>query len=117
MIVSKYIEGVIMKDIQSCLRDISTIVKDKNCESFLVGGAIRDIFLNKKIKDFDIVINKRVEEIARFFADENEASVFSLDEEREIYRVILEDCVFDFAAIIGENINQDLQRRDFTINA
>ncbi|MFW5981838.1 MAG: HD domain-containing protein [Halanaerobiaceae bacterium] len=106
-----------MKDITGYLQDLNKIAQDRSSDLFIVGGVLRDLYLGRKIKDIDIVLNKRVEEIARFFADKNEGSIFSLDEDREIYRVVISGFIFDFARLAGENIIEDLKGRDFTINA
>lgn len=98
-------------------RIIEDIIIEKNLEAFLVGGAIRDNFLGRKIRDIDIVLNKRVAEAARCFADKITGSFIILDEGRGIYRVIKNDIVFDFVQMIGANIEEDLWQRDFTINA
>ena len=106
-----------MEDVLKYLEEVNKIAKDRACKAYLVGGAIRDSYLARKIKDIDIVINQRVEEIARFFADKNKASYFTLDESRAIFRVVVNDFIFDFAQISGGSIQADLKRRDFTINA
>lgn len=106
-----------MQDWIYYLRIIGDIVIEKKVEAFLVGGVLRDLFLGRELKDVDIVISKRVVEVARYFADEIDASFVILDQNRDIYRVVKGDLFFDFARMAGESIEQDLGRRDFTINA
>jgi tRNA nucleotidyltransferase/poly(A) polymerase len=89
---------------------------------FLVGGAIRDSFLGLKRKDLDFVCSGNTRDIARRFADRVGGNFYTLDKNREIYRVLATPTeeipgVYDFAKIRGNTIEEDLQKRDFTINA
>lgn len=85
---------------------------------WLVGGSIRDAILNREILDFDFAVDGDVKEIAKKFARSAKASYIELhsgfDECRVVYK---KKYVFDFAAFRGENIEQDLICRDFTINS
>ncbi len=89
---------------------------------YLVGGAVRDSLLLKPCSDFDLVCHSDSERIARSFANENNGVFFVLDGERNTYRVLINTSpssmtVFDFAAMRGVDIREDLSLRDFTINA
>lgn len=100
-----------------CLKILAELVKEEKLEAYLVGGALRDIFLGKNNVDLDIVLRKRVAEIARYFAEKIKGSFVTLDDKHKIYRVIGKDIFFDFTAMKGDCILEDLSRRDFTINA
>ena len=96
------------------------ILKDIH-EGYLVGGYIRDFFLGKGIndlKDRDIAI-KGAEEFAQKLAAELNATFITLDSENKIYRLVLKDKenYLDISELCGDTIEEDLQRRDFTINA
>jgi poly(A) polymerase len=89
---------------------------------YLVGGSVRDLLIGKQdIKDIDLVIPVGSESVARAFADKIDGSFFFLDEERKITRVVKhadEGAIqFDFTNFEGPDLNADLGRRDFTINA
>lgn len=89
---------------------------------YVVGGSVRDLLIGKQnIKDIDLLIPAGSEITARKFADFIEGSFFFLDEERKITRVVkhLEKGTvqFDFTNFEGPDLNADLGRRDFTINA
>ena len=85
---------------------------------YLVGGAIRDALLGKTTTDKDIAI-KDAENFAKKLAEEFNGTFIVLDCENKIYRVVLEDKInfFDISELQGETIEEDLKRRDFTINA
>ncbi len=100
------------------LKKIISFSPDTNI--YLVGGCIRDFILNKENHDKDIIAAcSDVEQYARSLADNLEATFITLDEENKIYRLVLKDKTnyIDIAAVIGKNIQEDLKRRDFTINS
>ncbi|SDJ81858.1 CCA tRNA nucleotidyltransferase [Natronincola ferrireducens] len=97
---------------------ILQLSKQLNIDVYLVGGAIRDLLLNRRIKDFDFTVFNGHKQLAHQVAKEMEGSFIELDPEGEIYRVVLKDgLVLDFSQIKGETIEEDLYQRDFTINA
>ena len=88
-------------------------------EGYLVGGAVRDFLMGKEpIIDRDIAI-KGAENFAHKLEQDFDGTFIPLDEENKIYRVVLSDKVnyIDVTELQGNNIEEDLQRRDFKINA
>lgn len=85
----------------------------------LVGGAIRDIILKREIKDYDFVLQKITTAFLDQLGDRLEASVFPMGKGRHegVYRLVKGEHTIDFAVMEGDAIEQDLLRRDFTINA
>ncbi len=87
--------------------------------SFLVGGFIRDLILrrlNKKI-DVDIVVPKNALEIGKKIANKFNGKFIILDEVREVVRIIFKHITIDIALQISPSIDNDLLKRDFSINA
>jgi tRNA nucleotidyltransferase/poly(A) polymerase len=89
---------------------------------YLVGGAVRDFLLGQPCKDFDIVLSENVHRTARKYADQMNGAIYTLDESRHAYRVILgqkplQKTIIDFVGMQGKTIDEDLMGRDFTINA
>ena len=89
---------------------------------YLVGGSVRDLLIGKEdIKDIDLLMQFGSEDAARAFADTIQGSFFFLDEERKITRVVKhterESIQFDFTNFEGSDLNSELGRRDFTVNA
>lgn len=89
---------------------------------YLVGGAVRDSLVNRRVKDLDFVLPTQALKTARRVANALKADFFVLDGEREIGRVIIEKPqderqVLDFALQRSSNLEGDLLGRDFTINA
>lgn len=96
------------------------ILKDIH-EGYLVGGFVRDFLIGKNIvevKDRDISV-KCAEEFSKKLAAQLDATYITLDSENKIYRIVLKDKenYLDISELCGNTIEEDLQRRDFTINA
>ena len=87
-------------------------------EGYLVGGSVRDALMGKSFVDRDISI-KGAEDFAHKLAEQFDATFIVLDPEYKIYRLVLEDKVnyLDISEIQGVNIEEDLSRRDFAMNA
>lgn len=91
-------------------------------EIFVVGGFLRDAALNKKASvDRDIIVDKNcdvlnfAQEIAKIF----DGNFIVLDNENEIYRIVLKNKVdfIDVTKIRGNCLADDLKMRDLTINS
>ncbi len=89
--------------------------------AWLVGGALRDALLRRRIRDLDFAVDGDGLTAARAVARALAADVYALDAERGVGRVILnrdgEDLTLDFASLRGTDLTADLTLRDFTLNA
>lgn len=129
------------KDISPNALKVLYRLKDAGFDAYLVGGCIRDLLLGLKPKDFDVVTNARPEEIKQVFRncrligrrfrlahvvfgrevievatfrghhsaveeDDNASKIASLSDHGQILR----DNVYG-------TIEEDAERRDFTVNA
>jgi putative nucleotidyltransferase with HDIG domain len=115
------------------VRGVSLVLSRAGFENFLVGGCVRDTLLGKKPKDWDITTNATPEQVIELFPKtfyENEfgtVGVVNEGAEDESLRTVevtpyrLESGYSDFRrpdkVEWGKNIEDDLARRDFTINA
>ncbi len=93
-----------------------------DAELYLVGGAVRDMLLDRVSHDLDFAIPKDAIQIARRAANALHADFYVLDESFDTARVILSADngtrdILDFAAFRGADLDADLRGRDFTINA
>lgn len=107
------------------------ILKKNNFEAFLVGGCVRDYLLNKIPKDWDITTNANPEEIIKVFNQENIKTLYEND--FGTVAVFIDENILEVTTYRVEgnyidrrhpecvnwtkNIEEDLKRRDFTINA
>jgi tRNA nucleotidyltransferase/poly(A) polymerase len=88
---------------------------------YLVGGAVRDALLRRPIHDLDFVSLGDGRIPARYVADRFGGAYYPLDDEREIGRAIIEfegnKYSIDISRARGKTLLEDLQARDFTLNA
>ena len=91
-----------------------------NVEAYIVGGFVRDVLMNKKSPDRDLIIcNCDVEKFSRELADKLNAHFIELDSINKIYRIVLENKIdyIDITMPIENDLEKDIKRRDLTINA
>lgn len=112
---------------------VSTTLENKGFEAYLIGGCVRDLFLKRKPKDWDFTTNATPEEIMACFENtfyENDYGTVGIvnenakDETLKVVEVTpyrLETKYSDNrrpdSVTFGANLEEDLKRRDFTINA
>ncbi|MEW5907900.1 MAG: CCA tRNA nucleotidyltransferase [Patescibacteria group bacterium] len=120
-------------NIPKIIIEIIEKLKKNGFEAYLVGGCVRDLVLHVKPKDWDITTNAQPEEIQRFFSKtvyENKFGTVAVINENiidETLKVIeitpyrLESKYSDKrhpdSVSFTQNLEDDLKRRDFTVNA
>src|SRR5208283_2714522 len=85
--------------------------------TYIVGGAIRDMLSGLETKDIDLVVPGDALEISKEFAQVSGGSFVLLDSKFAIARVVKDPVFLDISAMKGESIAEDLAERDITINA
>jgi poly(A) polymerase len=120
-------------NLPATLAKISQLLAIQKKQGYIVGGFIRDWLLGRKTNDIDIAVSGDAITIAREVAKEIGGKFVLLDDVNNIARVVvIEDKQpgrnsqnqefheaewhFDFSLFTGD-IESDLARRDFTINA
>ena len=102
-------------------------------EAFAVGGCVRDLLLGRKPKDWDITTSARPEDIMKLFPDskyENDFGTVAVFPKNvadpalvmvEVTPYRIESAYSDKrhpdSVVFGMKLEEDLARRDFTINA
>jgi tRNA nucleotidyltransferase (CCA-adding enzyme) len=131
MALNKYeIKKLIVPD--EVLNVVNTL-KNKGFEAYLIGGCVRDLLLDRKPKDWDITTNATPEEIIPLFTDtfyENNYGTVGIVNEgtKDETLKVIEVTPYRLEAEYSDNrrpdhvtfskkLEDDLQRRDFTINA
>jgi poly(A) polymerase len=120
-------------NLPATLAKISHLLTIQKKQGYIVGGFIRDWLLGRKTNDIDIAVSGDAITIAREVAKEIGGKFVLLDDVNNIARVVViedekprgtsqnqelrgSEWHFDFSPFT-EDIESDLARRDFTINA
>ena len=110
---------------------VREFLRDRRRHAWLVGGTVRDLLLGKQPCDVDLAIADDPRPLARDFADSVGGSFFTMSEEFRACRVVAQATAtagtgapagsgavtWDFVALRGASIEDDLRGRDFTVNA
>ena len=119
------------KDYETLFKKIGGIADALNLEIYLIGGFVRDIFLQRESKDIDIVVIGKGIDFAKKIAHNLPNSKFSFFENFGTAQVIYEDLIIEFVGARKESyesnsrkpfveagtLQDDQERRDLTINA
>ncbi len=110
----------------------------RSFEAFVVGGCVRDLFLDREPNDWDVATNARPEQIIDIFEktdmrviyENNFGTVGIINKKLEKTDVVYEIEVTPYRTEIGysdnrhpdevsfsDSIDEDIKRRDFTINS
>jgi len=103
------------------LSEVSNFMAERGVRSYLVGGFVRDVLLGRDTADIDIAVTADATEIASKLATALGGRYVLLDEVNKVGRVVVASeekgrRVLDFSTVTV-NIEHDLARRDFTIDA
>lgn len=110
------------KEVSNGAMKIIKTLKDSGYEAYIVGGAVRDLLNKRRPKDFDIVTDALPPQIKKMFKNSHiigkRFRLVHVYIGKEIYEV----CTFrsiEFGTIgnVYGPIDQDVLRRDFTLNA
>lgn len=105
------------------LKSILNFAKNKKIKLYIVGGYLRDIFLNreKENPDIDFCLKRGAINFGSKLAKKLKAGFVVLDKEHGACRLVkrIKDKTYtlDFTDFRGRNLKEDLLHRDFTINA
>jgi len=88
-------------------------------EAWIVGGALRDALLGRPVVDVDVAVAGEEERAARRIAAAAGGPAFPLSERFDTWRALsaAREWHVDVTSLRGEDIEQDLGHRDFTVNA
>lgn len=118
--------------IPSVVREIAATLKKAGFEAWLVGGCVRDLLIGREPKDWDITTNAKPEEIQKLFDEtfyENDFGTVGVVTESEDPKLkVIEITPFRIEGkysdarrpdevTFSDKLEDDLERRDFTINA
>lgn len=114
------------------VRDVSDQLKKAGYEAYVVGGCVRDLLIDRQPKDWDFTTNAKPEQIQAIFPDSFYTNDFGTvgvlretdDESLKIIEVtpyrtetVYTDKRRPDSVQFGDSLEEDLARRDFTVNA
>ena len=102
--------------------------RENKAEIYIVGGAVRDLILKREVKDWDFTTNLTPEEMQKIFPKNsfynNKFGTISVVDGDDIFEVTTfrteksySDSRHPDEIKWGKTLEEDLQRRDFTVNA
>jgi poly(A) polymerase len=99
------------------LRVLLDLARARQAEVFLVGGTVRELALGGRSPDLDLAVSRHTLDIAQDLARALGGTYVLLDEKERTARVVAGRDILDLAEFRGPTLVEDLQGRDFTINA
>ena len=112
--------------------NVLKILKDNNYQAYIVGGAVRDILVSRKVTDYDICTNAVPEEVRKIFL-EKKYKVIETGIKHGTVTVSFNNTAYEITTFrtdgvyldnrhpenvkFSSSLEEDLMRRDFTINA
>ena len=126
---------IVRNDIPAEVQLVSDTLENAGFEAYLVGGCVRDLLIGKTPKDWDLTTNATPQEIQALFGEDETfcnndfgtVGVKNDDTEDERLKVIevtpyrsegtYSDARRPDEVTFGVSLEEDLKRRDFTVNA
>lgn len=124
---------IVREDIPQIVREVGDTLEKAGFEAYLVGGCVRDLLIGKTPKDWDFTTNATPEEIEALFPETycnndygtvgvvNESVADGPTKVVEVTPYRAESGYSDArrpdSVTFGVSLEEDLKRRDFTVNA
>lgn len=123
---------ITQNDVPDAVAAVATALENAGYEAYLIGGCVRDLLLGRTPKDWDVTTNARPEDIVRIFPETYQNNEFgtvgvitnSDDPRTHVVEVTpyreesgYSDARRPDSVAYSDSLEDDLKRRDFTINA
>ena len=129
--LSKHLKKVLPAEIYKLIMSISRTADKENYRLYVAGGFVRDLILGRKNLDIDLVVEEHAIEFAKILKKKFKCSLVTHNRFGTAILIMKNGFRIDLATSRTEfyeypaalptvqfsNINNDLSRRDFTINA
>lgn len=131
--------GIVRDRISACALKVTQTLQQHEFAAFVVGGAVRDLLLQREPKDFDVATDATPEEVRQLFrrsriigrrfrivhvmcgAETVEVSTYRGEQAAEAAEQAEQRVADEHGRLLRDNVfgtqQQDATRRDFTINA
>lgn len=94
--------------------DIMKVIHKQNKQSYIIGGATRDMLLGKMPNDYDLCTNLSLEELKKIIPNFH---IMKKTEIRNTGIIRKNNLVIEISGLKGKTLEEDILARDFTINA
>lgn len=127
------LEGLLPPNVFNLLYSFSKIAEKNGYTIYLVGGVVRDAILMEPLVDIDIVVEGNAISFCEILEKQLSAKILKKQNDLVTATIFIDGVAFDFASTrieyypkagqlpvvkqIGCSLEQDLLRRDFTVNA
>ena len=128
------LESQLSKDIINALVLCSKTAFESEYKIFLIGGVVRDLILNRKVADIDVTVEGDALKFCHILADKKHCKILQVQNDLKTVKARFKNnVIIDFASTrqefyprrghlpvvvrIGCTLQEDVYRRDFTINA
>lgn len=101
-------------DIPTDLKTIMTLIIESGYECYLVGGAVRDNIIGIENKDYDLATNIPFDILKTIIP---KVTVMKENSHRNTAIIRHHDYDYEFSSYRGNTLKEDLENRDFKINA
>ena len=101
----------IFMEIPDSVQFIVKKLTDAGFVAYLAGGCVRDLILGLKPRDYDVVTSATPEQIMQLFK-----RTVSVGAQFGVVKVLLNHESYEVATFRGKSAEEDVSRRDFTIN-
>ena len=122
VVYSKEEHGIPVSDVDGDALKIIRRLRGGGYTAYIVGGAVRDLLLGKKPKDFDVATDASPNQIRKLFRNSR-----VIGRRFRLVHVFFHDKIIEVSTFRSENaevfnnvygaIEEDVRRRDFTVNA
>ena len=122
----------VLNKIPKSALNVLNILEGRGYEAYIVGGAVRDMIMNRKAVDYDICTNALPEDVRKVFL-ENKYKVIETGIKHGTVTVVSNNASYEVTTFRSDgayldnrhpdkvnfnvSLEEDLKRRDFTINA
>ena len=101
------------KQIPKTVVDIMTLINNQDKQVYVIGGAVRDFIIDKTPHDYDLCPNLPL------LAIKEQMPHFHLMKQTSIRNagvIRIDDTIMEISEFKGETLEEDIRKRDFTIN-
>ena len=98
--------------------ELGNLCAEVDQEIYVVGGSVRDAILGRRIRDMDLTLAEDGLRLGRMLAGRLRRPFVPLDDTDRTGRIVLRSgYTIDISSFKGNTLEEDLNKRDFTVNA